>query len=73
MKGLFTLSKENLWSALVYGIIMFLLSFISYISKLDLTPETLGTLGIISSILKNLLTTTKGNFGGVVPVIPEIK
>ena len=70
MKGLFTLSWENLKSALIYAGLMGLLALINYVSKLNISAETLAVLGFVASIVKNLLTTNSGNFAGVVKVIP---
>lgn len=68
--GLFTLSWENIKSALIYGGLMGLLALVNYVSSLDLSAETLLVLGFVASIVKNLLTTSAGNFVGAVKVIP---
>jgi hypothetical protein len=74
--GLLKLSKENLQSAIVYGLLSIALLIISKGTVFGLDWKVLldvGILGILTSLVKNLLTTEKGNFIGTVKVIPEIE
>ena len=83
MKGMFSLDANNVRSALVYGVLTALMLMAVYvvgigdIFKIDY--RSLLNIGVISllttfvSLVKNLLTNSKGKFAGVVKVIPPIK
>jgi len=71
--GLGKLSVENLQSAIVYGLLAVALFVISKGTVFGLDWKALvdvGVLGVLTSLVKNLLTTDKGNFVGAVKVIP---
>ncbi len=74
--GFLKLSWENINSALVYG----LLSLAGYLLKMGTiwghdwhTLVDFFVLGVLACLVKNLLTTSDGNFAGIVPVIPDKK
>ncbi len=81
--GIFKISWTNIKSALVYGLMVTLLTTIIYVINVGdlrsvnwytvINMLALGSLGAVASVLKNLLTTTKGNFVGIVKVIPSTK
>ncbi len=74
--GLFKLTKENLYSAVVYGFVLAALIVISKGTVFGLDWKMLVDAfitGALTSVVKNIFTTSKGNFGGVIPVIPETK
>jgi glycyl-tRNA synthetase alpha subunit len=74
--GIGKLSLENIYSALVYGVVAVALYIIAQGTVFGLDWRMLvdiGALGILSSFVKNLMTTDKGNFVGVVKVIPPIE
>lgn len=78
--GILKLTKENVKSALVYGLLWGLLSVIARISEVGnvfaldwkelVNAGVLSTLAVCISLLKNLLTTNSGNFLGITKVIP---
>ncbi|MEI6532466.1 MAG: hypothetical protein WCO06_01360 [Candidatus Roizmanbacteria bacterium] len=74
--GIFKLVKENISSAIVYGVVAVLLVIISKGTIFGLDWKVLadvGILAVISSLVKNLLTTESGKFANLVKVIPEVK
>ncbi len=88
MNGLFTLTWSNVKSAVIYGLMTMIVTFIyvtgssilshGSIYGLDwadiVNKGAIATLGILvsfTSIIKNLLTDSKGNFLGVLEVIPD--
>jgi len=71
--GIFKLSWVNIQSAIIYGLIAVILYIISKGSIFGLEWKVLvdvGVLALLSSFVKNIFTTEKGNFVGVVKVIP---
>lgn len=74
--GLLTLSWGNVKSALISGLVMAILAIIGYAQSVgDFSSLNLRTLinvgifaglGVIQSLIKNFLTSNKGNFLGVV-------
>lgn len=80
---MFSLDANNVRSALVYGILTAFMLMAVYvvgigdIFKIDY--RSLLNIGVMSllttfvSLVKNLLTNSKGEFAGVVKVIPPIK
>jgi len=83
MNGILKLSWANIWSALVYGLMWGLLAVFIRISEIGnifelnwhdlLNVFIMAAIGFLIPIIKNLLTTDKGNFLGVIKVIPTIK
>jgi hypothetical protein len=74
--GLLKLNKTNVYSALVYGFVAVALVVISQGTVFGLNWKALvdvGIVGVLTSLVKNLLTTEKGNFLGSVKVIPDIE
>lgn len=78
--GIFKLDWTNVWSALVYGLIIGLGATVVYaISVGDLWAldwkimVNTGVFAFLGSILKNLFTTDSGKFLGIVKVIPTVK
>jgi hypothetical protein len=81
--GIGKLDWANIKSALVYGLLWGVLAIVIYMIQIgdiyalnyrDLSNAGVyGVLGSLVSVLKNLLTTDKGNFVGAVKVIPEIE
>lgn len=74
--GIFKLSLTNIYSAIVYGVVAVLLVIVSKGTIFGLDWKVLvdvGVLGVISSLIKNLLTTDSGKFVNLVKVIPEVK
>lgn len=81
--GIGKLSWANIKSALVYGVMWTLLAVCVYIVETGsiyavnwkevLNSGVLGLIGIIISIIKNLLTTSEGDFVGLIKVIPPTK
>lgn len=77
---LFTISWINIKSALVYGVLSAFLAMIIYavgvgdVFLIDwkelANAGVYGLLVVLVSFIKNLLTTDKGNFVGLVKVIP---
>lgn len=78
--GIFTLDWVNIKSALVSGLIMAVLAMIGYvigigdIFKIDVHAivniGVLAGLGVVQSLVKNLLTTNDGKFVGKVEIKP---
>lgn len=69
--GILKLSLENVKSAIVYGLLAVALFVISKGSVFGLDWHALvdvGVLGLLTSLVKNLLTTNEGNFVGLVGV-----
>lgn len=74
------LSKENIYSAIVYAVLMALVSMGIYIVGIGdiykIETHALINSGILAfvtgiiSLLKNLLTDSNGKFLGMTPVIP---
>lgn len=83
MKGILQLDWSNIKSAIIYGILWAILVILMKIhdagSIFNLDWKALADAGAIAltasgiTILKNLLTTEKGNFLGIAKVIPETK
>ena len=83
MNGIGKLSWVNIKSALVYGVLWAMLAMGIYTVQVGdifalnfkdlVNAGAFGFLGIVVSLLKNILTTDSGNFAGAVKVIPEIK
>ena len=81
MNGIFKLGWVNVKSALVYGLLSAILAIGMYmlsvgsVFSLDfhelINAGVFGFLGVIISLVKNLLTTNSGNFLGAVEVIPN--
>ncbi len=75
MNGLLKLNLENVYSALVYGGLLSLVTvIIQHNSVFGLDWHGLVdsfVIGFLTSIVKNLLTTNSGNLLGIVPVIPD--
>lgn len=80
--GLFKLSLDNVKSGFVYGVLWALLSVLIQIQQagtlIGLNWKSigdaagLGFIAVIITLLKNLFTTNKGNFLGVVSVVPPV-
>lgn len=78
---MFTLNKENIKSALVYGVLVGLLAVFGYIYKLGdvfkidwkvlVNVGSSAFIGFTISLIKNFLTTNSGKFLGVINVIPN--
>ena len=80
---MFKLSKENIKSALVYGLLSGILAIFMYalevgdLFKLDW--KALVNAGVFAfmiamvSVIKNLLTSDEGKFLGITTVIPDKK
>lgn len=78
--GMLKLNKENFKSALVYGLLWGLLAVAVRVDEVGdifalnwrelVNVGVTGGLAVGISLLKNLLTTTSGNFLGAVKVIP---
>lgn len=83
MNGILSLSWANIWSALVYGLLWGLLAVFIKISEIGnifnlnwhdlLNVFIMAGIGFLIPIIKNLLTTDKGNFLGIIKVIPSVK
>ncbi len=83
MKGMFSLDANNIRSALVYGILTALMLMAIYVVGIGdifkIHYRTLLNIGVISllttfiSLVKNLLTNSKGKFAGIVKVISPIE
>lgn len=83
MSGFFKLNLANVYSALVYGVMWGLLTMFIKISEIGsifnlnwaelLNIFAMAFIGFLIPIVKNLLTTEKGKFVGLVKVIPETK
>lgn len=81
--GIGALSKENIKSALVYGLLFGIFAILDGIIttgsifnidwKLLVNSGIIAGLGTTVSLIKNLLTTNKGNFVGTIKVIPPIE
>ena len=74
--GILKLSWVNVWSALVYGVLAMAQYVISQGTVIGLYWKILvdvGVLGLLSSLIKNILTTNQGNFVGLIKVIPPVK
>lgn len=78
--GIFKLDWVNVKSAVIYGLVVGLgLMFAYAISIGDIWAldwhilVNTFVLGFLGSVVKNLFTTNKGNFVGLIKVIPEIK
>lgn len=81
--GIFKLEDSNVKSAVVYGLLWGLLAVLLKVQEagsiFNLDWKALIDTGVFAligagiSLLKNLFTTNKGNFLGVVKVIPETK
>lgn len=88
MNGLFTLTWSNVKSALVYGGLTLLVSFLLALAQNVLNAGTIFGLDwkaiidstviatipviiILISLVKNLLTDSKGKFLGATEVIPD--
>ena len=79
--GIFKLDKSNIKSALVYALLWGLLAVLINIQsvgsvfnldwKLVVDTGLIALIAAVISVLKNLFTTSSGNFLGVVKVIPE--
>lgn len=79
---MFTLDKSNIVSALVYAILMALVSMGIYIIEVGdifaLNSHVLINSGVLAfvtgivSLIKNLLTDNAGKFLGVAKVIPDV-
>ena len=78
--GIFKLNWVNVKSALIYGLIFGLVAVVGYMLKVG-TVFALDwhilvdsfVFGFLGSVIKNLLTTSEGNFVGLVKVIPKTK
>ncbi len=78
---MFTLVKENWYSAFVYALLIAVIDILAYVISLGdvfkIDSHELINVGVLSlavglsSLLKNLLTTNSGKFAGVIPVIPD--
>ncbi len=74
--GLLKLTCENLNSAIVYGLLLLCAEIVKVgdVFKLDWRMLVNAfVIGTITSLVKNMLTTSDGSFVGVVPVIPDKK
>ena len=74
--GIFKLSKENVYSAIVYGVVAVLLYILSKGTVFGLDYKVMidiGMLAIITSVVKNLATTDSGNFVGIVKTVNPIE
>lgn len=70
--GIGVISWINVKSALVYGLLAVILAIIAHGSIFGLDKYALvdvAVMGILTSFVKNFLTTNDGNFAGVVKVI----
>lgn len=80
---MFTLSWINIKSAIVYAILMALLSMIVYVISVHdlwaIDTHVLINSGVlafftgITSLIKNILTTDSGKFLGIFQVVPPTK
>lgn len=74
MNGIGKLSWVNVKSALVYGIVAVMLAIIANKTILGLDWIVLldvGIMAVLTSFVKNLLTTNEGNFAGITKVVDE--
>ena len=72
MSGIFKLAKENIYSAIIYGVLSVALYIISKgtVFGLDLKAIIdIGILAILTSFVKNFLTTSEGKFAGLVDTV----
>lgn len=74
--GILKLTWVNINSALVYGLVAMAVYIVGvgdlFILNWHMLINTF-VLGVLSSLIKNLLTTNQGNFAGMVKVIPDTK
>lgn len=78
--GLFKVSKANVQSAIVYGLLWGLLSVLLQVQqagsifgldwKAIADAGVLAVIAVVITLLKNLFTTDAGNFLGLVKVVP---
>ena len=74
MNGIGAISWVNVKSAIVYGLVAVILFIIAKGSIFGLDWRVItdvGIMAILTSFVKNFLTTNEGNFAGVVKVVDE--
>jgi glycyl-tRNA synthetase alpha subunit len=72
MSSIFKLNLQNVYSAIIYGVLAIALYIIAQGSVFGLDWKTIvdvGILAILTSFVKNFLTTSEGKFANVVDTV----